>query len=482
MTVLASILRRRNGPRVDASSTGRGATRRPFGYALAHALTRRVCAVGCAARAALPALLAAVLVAAGVAAYLEHRVAELLLGQVVARATDQVQLGVLQRVSLADFEPPYTRAELDDLATRLDPLLARARQEGSGVLRLNLFARDGTILYSDLAALRGRAVSPLESSLLAGALARRPGAEVGAPHGPEAAALRERYGQVLEVYVPLVLEGRVVGAYEFYQDPAPLRPLRPLVWGAVAAGLAGGFPIQVLALRAIARRSAKAPRGRPPERAAETTAAPPEPHGDEAGGAAPRPLVRVVVADDRTLARRLLVKLLAGEPDLVVVAEEDDGPAALEAVRAHRPDLVLIAAGLLGPDRLTTAELRLASPASRLVVLEASGNGSAAQSARTNAADGYVARTAAPSELLAALRATARGERVLPPPGADYGLTPRELEVLRLLATNSTYREIARELVISEETVRSHVKRVLHKLGQPDRGQAVLAATRAGLL
>ena len=123
------------------------------------------------------------------------------------RARDQVELLVRDHVTAAGFEPPYTHAKLDDLGARLNPLLARARQKGSGVLRVNLFARDGTIVYSLVASLRGLAVSPALDAPLAQALAGSVGAEVSALVSTEIAGLKQSSESILEAYVPFRLNG-----------------------------------------------------------------------------------------------------------------------------------------------------------------------------------------------------------------------------------------------------------------------------------
>jgi hypothetical protein len=115
---------------------------------------------------------------------------KLMLAQVLARAGDQEQLGLRPRVTPADFEPPFTRAKLDDLSARLDSVLHRAREQGSGVIRVNLFARDGTLLYSDLASLRRQGVATLSDELLGSALAGSPRAEVTSLSGVENAIWR----------------------------------------------------------------------------------------------------------------------------------------------------------------------------------------------------------------------------------------------------------------------------------------------------
>src|SRR5437870_883609 len=96
-------------------------------------------------------VLLTLVVATAVAWFIERSVTEVLLAELLARASDQVELGVLPRVTPADFEPPYTPAKLEALNTQLDSILDRAREPGSGAIRINVFARDGTVLYSDLA-------------------------------------------------------------------------------------------------------------------------------------------------------------------------------------------------------------------------------------------------------------------------------------------------------------------------------------------
>ena len=270
--------------------------------------------------------LAGLLSAGASATWIESRLEELMLNHVVARATDQVQLGITATVRRADFELPYSPAKQADLAARLDPLLARVRESDPGIIRLNLFARDGTILYSDAARLRGQTVSPLGDVLLARALGGTAGVQISTLDGSEDSDLRLTYGRALEAYVPFTLDGEVVGVYEFDADPATIQPIRPLVWGSVGAG------------------------------------------------------------------------------SIVVFAS-----------------VLMMAAGT-APD--------------------------------------HPRRRRTPSS----------------------PLTRRELEVLRLMARGLTYPQIASRLIVDEETVRSHAKRVLRKLEQSSRADAVLAARRLGLL
>ena len=299
-------------------------------------------------------------IAVGVARFIEVRMTELVLGQVMARADDEVELGLLPRVTPADFEPPFTPAKLDDLSARLEPVLERVREQGSGIIRVNLFAPDGTLLYSDMASLRGLSVSPLSDDLLGAALGGSASAEITGLSGLENSDLAPRYGSALEAYVPCVLDGRVVGVYEFYTDLDAIRPIHAIVWS--STGL--GFGLLLLGM----------------------------------------------VLFDRVRGRRLRVT------------------HALQ-VRAHRPALALA---------MGAVPLRAEAGVSALMV---------------------------------------SGEAT-----TECWLTRREVEVLRLLATDRTYREIGRELYLSAETVRSHVKHILRKLEVRDRSQAVAAAMRAGIL
>jgi signal transduction histidine kinase len=188
-----------------------------------------------------------VAVASGVAWIIEDRVTDLRLTQMVARASDHVELGTTRYLTAADFQPPYTPSKLQELATRLDPWLARAREHG--IIRLYLLSRDGTILYSDVASARGQVIPPARLKELSAALAGAAGAGVSPLTASESADLRAGYGEALEAYVPVKLDGQVVGVYEIYQDLAPVRPIRSLVWGVVA----GGFGILLLSLLVVVR-------------------------------------------------------------------------------------------------------------------------------------------------------------------------------------------------------------------------------------
>jgi DNA-binding CsgD family transcriptional regulator len=308
-----------------------------------HRWARGLGATALADRIAVLAVLAGILLAVGAVQALEARLTDLVLQQTAERAADQVRLGLAPRLSADVFAPPYGPEKLADLQRRLEPFVARMREEGSGLIRLHIHANDGTILYSDEPSLVGQVVPPATVPLMANALAGSVGTEFSALVDPDDADLRARYDRALKVHVPLVLDGQVVGAYQVYQDPVALGSLQWLIRGGVLAAL-------------------------------------------------------------------ILVLLLGY--GLSRLASRGEG--APEAPDAPLP---------------------------------------------------------APSPLTLGLTAAAQA-----------ALTPREREVLALMAANCTYREIAARLVLSEGTVRTHAKNILRKLQQPDRAQAVIAAMRTGLL
>src|SRR5436190_5882525 len=144
----------------------------------------------------------ALLIATTLAGLIEARLSEYIMDLTVERAIDQVQLGILDNVTPADFAAPFTPDRLNNLATRLDPHLATLHQNRSGVLRLHLFAPDGTVIYSDLPSKRGQQVAI--SSDLAEALEGRIGSDITDLTSAENSDLKARYGTAIEVYVPFV--------------------------------------------------------------------------------------------------------------------------------------------------------------------------------------------------------------------------------------------------------------------------------------
>ncbi len=215
-------------------------------------------------------------------------------------------------------------------------------------------------------------------------------------------------------------------------------------------------------------------------------------------------MTRLLVADDQALVRVGLRKILESEPDLDVVAEATDGEDAVTEARRHRPDLVLmdirmpVLDGIEATRRIVNAEAR-----TRVLILTTFGLDTYVFEALRAGASGFMLKDAPPEELVAAVRILASGEALLAPavtravieeftrqppaptttpPAALRELTPREQEVLDLLARGLSNPEICQELVISEATAKTHVARILQKLDLRDRVQAVIYAYEAGLV
>ncbi|MFD2026499.1 response regulator [Promicromonospora aerolata] len=206
--------------------------------------------------------------------------------------------------------------------------------------------------------------------------------------------------------------------------------------------------------------------------------------------------VRVLVADDEPLVRSGLRLILDAEPDLQVVGEAGDGAQAVELARTLRPDVVCMDVRMPGVDGLRATELvlRLPEPPRVLVVTTFEHDGYVLD-ALTVGASGFLLKRAGADEMVQAVRTVAVGQSLLYPealrdlirsrPRATSGapvLTPREREVLGLVAQGMTNAEIATSLVVGVETVRTHVASVLAKLQARDRTQAVVLGYRAGLV
>jgi DNA-binding NarL/FixJ family response regulator len=202
-------------------------------------------------------------------------------------------------------------------------------------------------------------------------------------------------------------------------------------------------------------------------------------------------VIRVLVVDDHPVVRSGLVGLLGSEPDLEVVGEAGDGRQGVELAAALTPDVVLMDLRMPVLDGASaTAEITAAGTARVLVLTTYDTDGDILRAVEAGAT-GYLLKDTPRDQLLAAVRAAARGETVLAPPlaaklmrqvrGGDQ-LTPRELEVLALVAQGKSNPEVARELFIGEATVKSHLLHVFDKLGVSDRTAAVTRALERGLL
>jgi len=208
--------------------------------------------------------------------------------------------------------------------------------------------------------------------------------------------------------------------------------------------------------------------------------------------------IRILIIDDHAVVRKGLAMVLRLEPDLEVVAEAGDGRTGLEMARALQPDIVLLDLIMPRMDGQEVAlTLRQFMPAIKIMILTGTEVDDRVFDLIAAGVEGYVLKNIEPGELVRAIRAVVQGEAYLHPEvmnkvltrmkgpplrPASVSLTKREMEVLEWMATPSTYRQIAAQLTVSEETIRSHAKSILEKLGQPNRAQAVLSAMRLGLI
>ncbi len=207
-------------------------------------------------------------------------------------------------------------------------------------------------------------------------------------------------------------------------------------------------------------------------------------------------MIRVVVADDHPIVRSGVVALLQDADDVEVVGQAADGATAVAVVLAERPDVVLmdLRMPMLDGDA-ATARILAREPGIRVLILTTYESDDQILAAIEAGASGYLLKAAPESEILAGLRATARGETALAPsaaaalvrrttgtPAAKPTLTPRELDVLRLVAQGNSNPSIGRSLFLSETTVKTHLGHVFEKLGVNDRTRAVTRAMELGLL
>jgi DNA-binding NarL/FixJ family response regulator len=205
--------------------------------------------------------------------------------------------------------------------------------------------------------------------------------------------------------------------------------------------------------------------------------------------------VTVVVADDQSAVREGLVLLLGTLPGIAVIGEAEDGEAAVEAVAAKNPRVVLMDLNMPRCDGVeATRRIRASHPQTQVVVLTTYSDDESIIGALQAGALGYLTKDATRAEIGRAVLAAAAGQAVLDPAvqqrllsaavrapaaapagpaTADDDLTPREAEVLRLIAAGKSNREIARALFVSEATVKTHVNRIFAKTGSRNRGQAV---------
>ena len=207
-------------------------------------------------------------------------------------------------------------------------------------------------------------------------------------------------------------------------------------------------------------------------------------------------MIRVLLVDDHPVVRAGVRGMLAGEPDVTVAGEAEDGESACRLVAELRPDVVLMDLVLPGLDgAAATARIRAENPATQVVVLTTYDDDADLQRAVAAGAIGYLLKDSPRALLLQSIRCAARGESVLTPAIAArlltgarrrdarrVELTPREVEVLRGAAAGLANKEIARRLAIGEASVKTHLLHAFGKLEVRDRTAAVLRAMELGLL
>ena len=212
--------------------------------------------------------------------------------------------------------------------------------------------------------------------------------------------------------------------------------------------------------------------------------------------------VRVLLVDDDDLMRAGLRSVLASDETIEVVGEAGDGRAAIGSVRKLQPEVVLMDVRMPALDGISaTREVLRNSPGTKVVVLTTFEDDDYVFGALSAGASGFLLKRTRPEELIAAIHTIAAGDSLLspsvtrtvidrmaaqPPPDSRAHerlgeLTPREREVLELMARGLSNAEIAADLVVEESTVKTHVKRILMKLHARDRVQAVIFAYESGL-
>jgi len=213
--------------------------------------------------------------------------------------------------------------------------------------------------------------------------------------------------------------------------------------------------------------------------------------------------IRVLIADDEALVRRGFTMILEAEPDLEVLGEAADGHTAVELAATIGADVMLMDIRMPGIDGIEATRRIVAADGPQVIVVTTFGVDEYVFEALRAGASGFLLKNTPPEQLAEAVRLVSRGDALIapevtrslieafarvphpsapPPERLRKMLTPREIEVLTLLAGGVTNAEIAETLVISEATAKSHVSHILTKLGLRDRTQAVVLAYESGLV
>src|SRR5579863_3156166 len=201
--------------------------------------------------------------------------------------------------------------------------------------------------------------------------------------------------------------------------------------------------------------------------------------------------IRILTVDDHALLREGIAALVNAESDMKIVAEASNGLQAIEQFRLQRPDVTLMDLQMPGLNGIEAViAIRSEFSNARIIVLTTYAGDVQVLRALKAGALAYILKGQVHRELLDTIRAVHAGQKRIPPDvaadladhAADEDLTPREIEVLRLVAAGNANKEIAGQLSIAEETVKSHVASVLAKLGANDRTHAVTTALKRGII
>lgn len=203
-------------------------------------------------------------------------------------------------------------------------------------------------------------------------------------------------------------------------------------------------------------------------------------------------MIRVLSVDDHPLLREGIAALVNAESDMKLVAEAANGQEAIEKFRLHRPDVTLMDLQMPALNGIEAIiGIRSEFPNARIIVLTTYAGDVQVVRALKAGARGYVLKGHVPRELLDTIREVHAGQKRIPPEvaaeladhaGADDELSSREIDVLRLIAAGNANKQIAGQLGIAEETVKSHVTNILAKLGANDRTHAVTTALKRGII